>query len=172
MSSVEASGSGYHFTGFALTDRVLVHRLADVLGITLLVPVLFLMAVVVFYGCLLAVLTHRLGWQSVTRRRGLEVTVVEPDRPGPVAARSPVSTDHTIVRFLIIVSRLQPDRYEELRRIFGGQGNTDVIFDRRRPDPDVRRASPWPMRRNVDRRQRHVDEDLRVTGWAMLRLNG
>src|SRR5262245_22825768 len=154
-SSVEASGSDHHFTGFALTDRVVVHRLADVLGVTLLVPVLFLMAVVVFYGCLLAVLTHRLGWQSVTRRRGFEVTVVAPDRPAPVTARPPVS-DHRNVRFLIVVSPQQPDRYEELRRIFGGQGTIDVIFDRRRLDSDARRASTWRTHRDVDRRQRHV----------------
>jgi hypothetical protein len=142
------------------------------LGVTLLVPVLFLMAVVVFYGCLLAVLTHRLGLQSVIRRREVGTTLIEPGRPVPIAAQPVVSPDHTMVRFLVIVSPQNPERYEELRRIFGSQGNTDVIFDRRRPHSDSRRTTTRPTHRTADRRQRHVDEDLRLTGWAMLRLTG
>jgi hypothetical protein len=133
-----------------------------VLAVTLLVPVLFLMAVVVFYGCLLAVLTHRLGLQALGRRRNVETTLVEVSRPL-------ASPDPTAVRFLIVVSRQSPERYEELRRIFGGHGNTDVIFDRRRPDPDSHRL---PTQSRAERRQRYVDEDLRATGWAMLRLTG
>ena len=74
------------------------------------------------------------------------------------------------MRFLIVVSRQSPERYEELRRIFGGHGNTDVIFDRRRPDPDSHRSRRRGDRQ-AERRQRYVDEDLRATGWAMLRLN-
>jgi hypothetical protein len=133
-----------------------------VLAVTLLVPVLFLMAVVVFYGCLLAVLTHRLGLQALGRRRNVETTLVEVSRPL-------ASADLKTVRFLIVVSRQSPERYEELRRIFGGHGNTDVIFDRRRPDPDSHRL---PTQSRAERRQRYVDEDLRATGWAMLRLTG
>lgn len=132
------------------------------LAVTLLVPVLFLMAVVVFYGCLLAVLTHRLGLQALGRRRNVETTLVEVSRPL-------ASADLKTVRFLIVVSRQSPERYEELRRIFGGHGNTDVIFDRRRPDPDSHRL---PTQSRAERRQRYVDEDLRATGWAMLRLTG
>jgi hypothetical protein len=141
-----------------------------VLSVTLLVPVLFLMAVVVFYGCLLAVLTHRLGLQAVIRRPPVGTTLIEPGRPVPIAAPPGVSPDQPIVRFLIVVSRQNPDRYEELRRIFGSHGNTDVIFDRRGPHWDSRRTTTRQTHR--DRRQRHVDEDLRLTGWAMLRLTG
>jgi hypothetical protein len=140
-----------------------------VLAVTLLVPVLFLMAVVVFYGCLLAILTHRLGLQALGRRRNVETTLVEASRPLSMTARPLASPDPKAVRFLIVVSRQSPERYEELRRIFGGHGNTDVIFDRRRPDPDSHRL---PTQRRAERRQRYVDEDLRATGWAMLRLTG
>lgn len=131
---------------------------------------LFLMAVVVFYGCLLAVLTHRLGVQSVIGRREIGATLVEPGRPIPIAGR-PGLPAPSIVRFLVVVSRQNPGRHEELRRIFGSQENTDVIVDRRRSHPDSRRASTWQTR-TVDRRQRHIDEDLRLTGWAILRLTG
>jgi hypothetical protein len=132
---------------------------------------LFLMAVVVFYGCLLAVLTHRLGVQSVIGRREIGATLVEPGQPIPIAGRPVGLPAPSIVRFLVVVSRQNPGRYEELCRIFGSQENTDVIVDRRRPHPDARRASTWQTRA-VDRRQRHVDEDLRLTGWAILRLTG
>ena len=53
------------------------------LAVTLLVPVLFLMAIVVFYGRLLAVLTHRLGLHAIGRRRKVETTLVE--AAGPLA---------------------------------------------------------------------------------------
>jgi hypothetical protein len=139
-----------------------------VLTVTLLVPVLFLMAVVVFYGCLLAVLTHRVGLQAVIGRRRPIGAFVEPDRPMPTADR-PLIAEPAVVRFLIVVSRHAPGRYEELRRLFGSQANTDVIFDRRRPHADSPRTVTWTSRA-VDRRQRQVDEDLRLTGWAMLRL--
>lgn len=139
------------------------------LAVTLLVPVLFLMAVVVFYGCLLAVLTHRLGWQALGRRK-IGTTLVEASLPSATAAQPSVSRDPGVVRFLIVVSRQNPDRYAELRRIFGAYGNTDVIFDRRRPDPGSPRIPGARTPGHAERRQRYVDEDLRVTGWAMLRL--
>lgn len=139
------------------------------LAVTLLVPVLFLMAVVVFYGCLLAVLTHRLGLPAIGRRSKVGTTLLEASQPLPTAARPLVSQDHSAVRFLIVVSRQNPDRYAELSRIFGGHGNTDVIFDRRHSAPDSHRIQ---THRHAERRQRYVDEDLRSTGWAMLRLTG
>jgi hypothetical protein len=142
-----------------------------VLAVTLLIPVLFLMAVVVFYGCLLAVLTHRLGLQAIGRRKAGSAFLEASLSPAG-AARPLVSRDSSVVRFLIVVSRQSPDRYAELRRIFGAHGNTDVIFDRRRPDPDSPRLPGGRATRHPERRQRYVDEDLRATGWAMLRLTG
>lgn len=169
VSSVEAWRSAVYSTGFALTDRRVVTRLLSVLAVTLLVPFLFLMAVVVFYGCLLA---HRLGMRSVAPRRAAATPVIDAGRRLAPAAPTLVARDQTAVRFLIVVSRQNQARYEELHRIFGGHGNTDVIFDRRRPDPGSRRIPPAATHHQLDRRQRHVDEDLRTTGWAMLRLTG
>ena len=72
-----------------LTGRAVIHRLPDVLAVTLLVPVLFLMAIVVFYGCLLAVLTHRLGLQALGRRRKIETPSSRPACRPLTTARPP-----------------------------------------------------------------------------------
>ena len=153
-----------------MTERCAIHRLLSVLTVSLLVPVVFLMAVVVFYGCLLLVLSYRLRLQfSAPREAG--TTAIDAGRRHAPLAPAVVPQERTAVRFLIVVSRQDPARYQELHRIFGGHRNTEVIFDRRRPGS---RSHPVPplTPRPAERRQRHVDEDLRLTGWAMLRLTG
>jgi hypothetical protein len=149
---------------------------AEALTTTLLAPLLFLMAVVVLYGCLLMVLAHRARLGRGSRHLLAGSPLIDTHRPdaseAPVAAPDVVSSDRKPVRFLLVVSRQNPARFQELRRIFGDIGNTDVIVDRRRAEPRAARI-PTPMtRQHAERRQRNIEDDLRMTGWALLRLPG
>jgi len=149
---------------------------AETLNALLLAPILLLMAFVVLYGGLLVVLTRRrLGHGSPRLRSGsatIGTSLRRDARERPMAVTGLVSSDPEPARFLIVVSRQDPSRYQELGRIFGDIGNTDVIVDRRQADPHSRRI-PTPMTdQHAERRQRHIEDDLRRTGWALLRLTG
>jgi hypothetical protein len=69
-----------------------------------------------------------------------------------------------VARFIFIVARQLPRVYEHLSRQFASEPNVQVVMDRRKggrslgPPADERR-------RNVD-----ADEQLRVMGYAFVRL--
>jgi hypothetical protein len=72
------------------------------------------------------------------------------------------------IRQLLIVSRAAPERYAYLQYVFD-QDNGEVILDRRLQTRRSREAPVSAERRRGDRRQRHVSDDLRVSGWALVR---
>jgi hypothetical protein len=70
-------------------------------------------------------------------------------------------------RLLLVVSRSEPTRYVYLKHVFGD--GLEVILDRR---AEMRRRSTEPAaekRRREDRRSHDISEDLKLTGWALVR---
>lgn len=80
------------------------------------------------------------------------------------------TTTTSAVRSLIVVSRHRPALYEELKLVFGGRGQTQLIVDRRQRERRSSTARTSVDYRYGDRRQREIDADLRTTGWALLVL--
>ena len=76
-------------------------------------------------------------------------------------------------RFLFIVARERPDRYEYLRRAFADDPEVEVIVDRRHGERRRRHAGGetvrqrWDHRRREDRRTSRVDNLLHRQGWAV-----
>ena len=79
-----------------------------------------------------------------------------------------------MARFLFIVSRQLPGVYEHLREQFGQEPNVEVILDRRkgeRRQPEASEPPPGADRRHGQRRRNgSVDEQLRVMGYAFVRI--
>ena len=74
------------------------------------------------------------------------------------------------VRYLVIVSRTEPDLYNYLRRAFSGDKKVQVFLDRRQGQRRQRVQPYEPERRRADRRrQRSLDEDLRFCGSVLTR---
>ena len=73
------------------------------------------------------------------------------------------------MRHLWIVSRAEPELYDYIKNQFGGRPNVDVIVDRREGPRRLRPASPEIERRQADRRQQSVDDDLAALGIAIVR---
>jgi hypothetical protein len=71
---------------------------------------------------------------------------------------------------LFVVARTRLDRYEELRRKFGGWSDAGVVLDRREGDrrtPD--RTFSGVDRRRVERRHRlNVEQELSKIGWSVV----
>ena len=74
------------------------------------------------------------------------------------------------MRYLLIISRDEPKLYEYLKNHFAGRPDVDVVFDRRHRQRRQRTASAPLERRQADRRQRSVDEDLAALGVAIARI--
>ena len=74
------------------------------------------------------------------------------------------------MRHLWIVSREEPQLYEYLRNQFAGRTNVEVIVDRRQGQRRQRAESPGFDRRQANRRQQSIDEDLASLGIAIARL--
>lgn len=68
---------------------------------------------------------------------------------------------------LVIVLRTEPARYAYLQRLFNE--TMDVILDRRSGVRRRREAPPAAERRRQDRRRHDVTEDLRTSGWALVK---
>ena len=79
-----------------------------------------------------------------------------------------------MARFLFIVARQLPGVYEHLREQFGQEPNVEVILDRRkgeRRQPEASEPPPGVDRRHAQRRRNgSVDEQLRVMGYAFVRV--
>ena len=79
-----------------------------------------------------------------------------------------------MARFLFIVARQLPGVYEHLCEQFGGEPNVEIIMDRRkgeRREPEALAPAPGPERRQGERRRNGtVDEQLRVMGYAFVRI--
>ena len=73
-------------------------------------------------------------------------------------------------RKVFIVSGGYTEIYEQLRRALIGEPEVEIFYDRRDPESQKQRrqASSW-SRGPLDRRTpSHVDNDLRVRGWAVI----
>ena len=79
-----------------------------------------------------------------------------------------------MARFLFIVARQLPGVYEHLCQQFASEPNVEMIFDRRKSDrrqPETAEPAPGPERRTGERRRNgDADEQLRVMGYAFVRL--
>jgi hypothetical protein len=73
-----------------------------------------------------------------------------------------------IVRYIILVSRREPDLYEYLRRRFEEDPQVDVVLDRRRDDRR-RRDQPRELNRRQGERRRRTPDSLRSLGSALVR---
>lgn len=75
------------------------------------------------------------------------------------------------VRYLVIVARTELDLYNHLKRAFTGDNKVQVLLDRRQAQRR-QRAEPHELeRRRVDRRrQRSLEQDLRVYGSVLTRI--
>ena len=78
-----------------------------------------------------------------------------------------------MARFLFIVARQLPRVYEHLCQQFAGEPNVEIIFDRRKSDrrqPEAAETPATERRHGERRRNAEVDEQLRVMGYAFVRL--
>lgn len=70
-----------------------------------------------------------------------------------------------MARFLYVAARNRRDIYERLKDDFAGQGDVEVILDRRcRERRTVTLEPAADTRRSDRRRQRELDRELRTTG--------
>ena len=74
------------------------------------------------------------------------------------------------MRYLVIISRAEPKLHEFLKNQFAGRPHVDVVFDRRHGQRRQRVALAPRERRQAERRQRSVDEDLASLGVAITRI--
>jgi len=74
---------------------------------------------------------------------------------------------------VFIVSRTEPKTYGYIKHVFADENrDVRVILDRRGPE---RRRGQRPLpteRRHMERRHRDVTEELRSSGWAVVRRGG
>jgi len=79
-----------------------------------------------------------------------------------------------VARFLFIVARQLPSVYEHLCQQFAGEPNVEIIMDRRKGDrrqPETAEPPTGPERREGERRRNaSADEQLRVMGYAFVRI--
>ncbi len=75
--------------------------------------------------------------------------------------------------FLFVVSRDDAGRYEFVKRHFAGEGEVEVVVDRRRGDRRTVVLDPGAAdRRASDRRRTDLSKDLRALGWGYVRRSG
>jgi hypothetical protein len=76
-----------------------------------------------------------------------------------------------MARHLFLVSHHEAGLYEYLLDRFRGDGNVEVILDRRREERRRRSEHPGPERRRVDRRKRReIDLELLLRSHVILTL--
>jgi len=73
-----------------------------------------------------------------------------------------------MAQLVFIVSRQRPKLHEYLEREFADNAEVVVIVDRRLGQRRLREVEASPDRRQVDRRQRLVEERLGALGWAIV----
>lgn len=69
---------------------------------------------------------------------------------------------------LCIVSRELPALYEHLKQEFSGEGEIQVIFDRRRGDRRSEKVAVSAERRRHDRRSQDLGANFQGLGWAFI----
>ena len=84
------------------------------------------------------------------------------------------SRGESVVRFLYIVSREQPELYEQLygqlRRDLE-TATVELTFDRRRAERRTRAENAGVERRLGDRRhQHHIEDELARSGWVRVQV--
>ena len=99
--------------------------------------------------------------ETARRRRMVQSVESLESRPG---ARRPVTAHH-----YIIVAREREALHRHFKESFAGNASVTVMLERRRSD---RPAGPERTieRRRGDKRWRAVDEQIRVLGWAVVRV--
>lgn len=77
-----------------------------------------------------------------------------------------------MVRYRFIVARDNPKLYEHLVRSFGGVPDIEVILDRRVSERRAARVRRMGRERRLRERRTdtRVQEDLRLFGWAFMRV--
>ena len=101
-----------------------------------------------------------------TARGERMVQSVDSLRPG-----SRGTTPRTDARHYIIVARDREALYHHFRESFSGNTTVEVMLDRRQADKSSS-ADKAKDQRGGDRRWRAIGEQLRVLGWAVVRVNG
>lgn len=72
--------------------------------------------------------------------------------------------------FLFVVSREDPSRYDFVKEHFAGEGDVEVVVDRRRGERRTVLLAPAASdRRGTDRRHTDLSTDLRALGWGYVR---
>ena len=70
--------------------------------------------------------------------------------------------------FIFVVSRTEPRQYFYLKHVFADDSR-DVVLDRRVGERRRSSRPPPSERRHVERRSRDITQDLRSSGWAVVR---
>jgi hypothetical protein len=74
-------------------------------------------------------------------------------------------------QMLFIVSPSDPATFRSLTSVLAGDSDADVIYDRRFQEADRSQWVEDQLRPRNDRRRRaEIDEEIRVKGWACVRL--
>ena len=74
------------------------------------------------------------------------------------------------MRYLVIISRDEPKLFDYLKNQFAGRPHVDVVLDHRHGQRRQRAAFAALERRQAERRQRLLDEDLASLGVAIARI--
>lgn len=77
-----------------------------------------------------------------------------------------------VAHHFIIVARDREPLYRHLSESLAGNPTIRVVLDRRRGDRHGGNGNGSADRRRSERRWRVVDEQLRVLGWAVVRIDG
>ena len=72
---------------------------------------------------------------------------------------------------LMIVARDRTELYERLRKEFANDRAVAVVLDRRFGQRRRATLAVTAEQRRVERRRRHVEDDLRSLGWATARAS-
>ena len=102
---------------------------------------------------------------ETARRRRMVQSVDSPDPSGGAGARRAGAANHCIV-----VARDREALYHHFKAAFADNATISVVLDRRRAERRTVATDRSIERRRSDRRWRPVDEQLRVLGWAVVRV--
>jgi hypothetical protein len=84
---------------------------------------------------------------------------------------TPRSRRAAVTHHFIVVARDREALYQHFKESFAGNAAITVMLDRRRADRRTAAAHAAIERRRGDRRWRAIDEQLRVLGWAVVRVS-
>ena len=102
---------------------------------------------------------------ETARRRRMVQSVESLDASRPGGARRPVTAHH-----YVIVAHEREALYRHFKESFVGNASVTVMLDRRRSDRPATGPDRTIDRRRGDKRWRAVDEQIRVLGWAVVRV--